>query len=376
MRNIEEFFLYCAGVDKATLAQCTTDRNKYVGIGATVFFTGVLAFFSGGYALYTVFDNVGFALLFGLIWGTMIFNLDRYIVMSMKSHSHWAHNFGMALPRLFLAGLLAIVISKPLEMRIFEKEIRAEIVQMEQEVFKRQEDQVKLRYTAQIEALQTEITNLNAEIAQKTATRDTLSLRAVQEADGTGGSMQRNLGPIYQAKKAEADRAEAALVALLQSARPAIAEKEAAVATLRQQIQTEINGLDRARYDGMAARMEALSRLASSSKAIWLASLFITLLFVAIETAPIFVKLIASRSPYDHLLHRHEHVFEMEAKEEITLRADRVKNKLYYETQTGMHRVNAQVTAEKAAIDQQLAKHLARLKSGLDVDWKPEYPRS
>ena len=35
------------------------------------------------------------------------------------------------------------------------------------------------------------------------------------------------------------------------------------------------------------------------------------LLFISIETAPIFVKLISSRSPYDYLLEEHEHVFKM-----------------------------------------------------------------
>jgi hypothetical protein len=36
------------------------------------------------------------------------------------------------------------------------------------------------------------------------------------------------------------------------------------------------------------------------------AELFLILLFIAIETAPIFVKLISSRGPYDELLELHE----------------------------------------------------------------------
>jgi hypothetical protein len=33
-------------------------QTKYVGIGATVFFTAVVAFLASAYALFTVFDSV------------------------------------------------------------------------------------------------------------------------------------------------------------------------------------------------------------------------------------------------------------------------------------------------------------------------------
>ena len=169
METVQNFFLFCSGVDHAILEKCPSDKNKYVGIGATVFFTGVLAFFSSGYALYTVFESYWAAVAFGLIWGLMIFNLDRYIVMSMKSYGKWWRDWFVALPRLALAVLLALVISKPLEMKIFEKEIQAELVQMEQEVYKDQEDKVKKRYQGQVASLNAEITALKTEVEQKTA---------------------------------------------------------------------------------------------------------------------------------------------------------------------------------------------------------------
>jgi hypothetical protein len=80
---------FLLGVEKPVLDNRPTDRNKYAGISATVFFTGVLAFCSSGYALYTVFNSAALAVGFGLLWGLMTFNLDRYIVMSMKSPGPW-----------------------------------------------------------------------------------------------------------------------------------------------------------------------------------------------------------------------------------------------------------------------------------------------
>ncbi len=369
MKTVQEFFLFCSGVEHSILEKCPSDRNKYAGIGATVFFTGVLAFISSGYALYTVFDSYLAAIFFGMVWGLMIFNLDRYIVMSMKSYGRWWRDWLVALPRLALAVLLALVISKPLEMKIFDKEIQAELIQMEQEVFKQQEDRVQVRFQAQIDEQRSQIAALKADIAAKTAARDTLVRMAVQEADGTGGSGHKNLGPIYMAKKADADQAQAELSALLATALPAIQEKEQAIRTLEANVQSEIAALSRTRYDGLAARMEALSRLTANSLAILYASLFITLLFVAIETAPIMVKLISYRSPYDYLLHEHEHVFEMNNLEQVTLRSNTVRNKLKFDTETGAYLVAARIASEKALIDHKMKEKLEELKAR-PYDWK------
>jgi len=366
---MKKFFLFCAGIDQTILAKCPSDENKYIGIGATVFFTGMLAFFSAGYALYTVFDNWFFALVFGLVWGAMIFNLDRYIVSSMKSKGSWFRDFSVAVPRLVMAILLALVISKPLELKIFEKEINAELVQMEQEVFKNQEDLVKSRYDSQIADYQSDIVVLKNEIAAKTQERDTLERMAIQEADGTGGSGKRNLGPIYRTKKAAADNAQSELTNLLAMNSPLIAEKEKSIQELTTKVSSEITNLDRQKYGGMAARMEALDRLGQRSEAIFLANIFIMLLFVSIETAPIFVKLISSRSPYDYLLDEHEHVFKMTNLEKTTLLENAVQEKVIFDSQITAHRTNARIDAEKGLVDHAIKEKVEELKKGA-LDWK------
>ena len=371
MGSIQNFFLFCSGVERSILEKCPSDTNKYAGIGATIFFTGVLAFFSSAYALYTVFDSVFMAIVFGLVWGAMIFNLDRYIVMSMKSRGSWWWDAFVALPRIALAVLLALVISKPLELKIFEKEINGELVKMEQEVYKAQEDLAGERYTGQLAEIAAQRDALKAEINQKTEIRNALVAAAVAEADGTGGSQKRNMGPIYRAKKAEADNATSELLALQAENTPKINAFEAELAALTGERQTTISNLERSKYDGMAARMEALSRLSTDSQAILWASLFITLLFISIETAPIFVKLISSRSPYDYLLHQHEQVFEMEHLKETTLRKNVVTNNLRVETEIGTHALQAKITAEKAKIDADLKQKLDGLRrnGSAAVDW-------
>jgi hypothetical protein len=46
--------------------------------------------------------------------------------------------------------------------------------------------------------------------------------------------------------------------------------------------------------------------LTEESQAMAMANIFILLLFIAIETAPIFVKLLADKGPYDEFLEKHE----------------------------------------------------------------------
>ena len=82
---VKEFFWMCSGADTDLLQESPkSEQIKYAGIGGTVFFTAIMAFVSSAYALYTVFDNVYASALFGLIWGLLIFNLDRFIVSTLS----------------------------------------------------------------------------------------------------------------------------------------------------------------------------------------------------------------------------------------------------------------------------------------------------
>lgn len=311
MLRIREFFLICSGAHLPMLRRAPAEINKYAGIGGTIFFTGLLAALSGGYALWTVFQQPWAAVLFGIVWGLMIFNLDRYIVSSMKKRERFGQELWMATPRIMLAVLIAIVISKPLELQIFDKEIQAELVIMEQQKLKAQEDKVKERYQGRTQEVSTRLSALQQEINAQAARRDTLMLLAQQEADGTGGSRIKNLGPIYKAKKADADSATAAL-ALLQQRHAQLREE---LARQDSTVLAAITALKRSRLDGFASRLDALGTLTRTSNPIRWANWFIMLLFIAIETAPVFVKLISPRGPYDDLLEQHEYAFVMHKKE-------------------------------------------------------------
>ena len=310
MTQLKKFFWQCAGANQSILTNCPSESSKYVGIGATIFFTGIFAALAGGYALYTVFDNYWIAIFFGLLWGLMIFNLDRYIVSSMRKNGNHSQEWLTALPRLILAIIISIVIAKPLELKIFEKEVESEITLMIQEDLANQEQTVKQRFEGTRQHLQEQVQVLKEEIVAKESTRDELRKVAQEEADGTGGSQRRNAGPIYQIKKADADRVENELDQLRALNASKISALEAEIASLNYAEKNALTEVQKSQLTGLASRLEALDRLTDKSNAIKVAHWFILLLFLAVETAPIFVKLISQRGPYDFVLKREEYGFE------------------------------------------------------------------
>ena len=120
----EKVFYLCSGASIEGLAQCPeSEHRKYGFIGSIILFTSMFAMLSGGYALFYIFHSELYAGIFALLWGLFIFNLDRFIVSSMrKSDSFW-REFRQALPRLILALIIAISIARPLEIGIFAEEI-------------------------------------------------------------------------------------------------------------------------------------------------------------------------------------------------------------------------------------------------------------
>ena len=170
-----------------------------------------MAFIASSYALYTVFDNVYTAVFFGLIWGLLIFNLDRFIVSTIKKRDSFGNELLQAAPRLLLAIIIAVVISKPLEMKIFEKEINQVLLEQKNEMTLANKNQLALQYTPTIEKLNADITQLKDEILTKTAETDALYNTYITEAEGTSGTLKLGKGPVYEEKREKHDAALAEL---------------------------------------------------------------------------------------------------------------------------------------------------------------------
>ena len=177
-RSIYRFFLWTSGAHLDTLDKVPSEKSKYFGIGGTIIFTALMATFAGGYAFFTAFNNPILSVFFGIFWGALIFNLDRFIVSTFgvgdgkKTISK--QELIEAAPRLLMAIILGFVISTPLELKLFEKEINAEIstqvaIANSEVIESAENDPVLNRLRNEINELDKNIKNRNEIIEQKRA---------------------------------------------------------------------------------------------------------------------------------------------------------------------------------------------------------------
>ena len=296
---LKKFFIICSGSDTDILDQCSTgEQNKYAGIGATVFFTAVMACIASSYALYTVFDNYFTAIAFGLVWGLLIFNLDRFIVSTIKKRNNIIDEMIQASPRILLAIIIAVVISKPLELKIFQKEIDQVLLEQKNDLTLANKNQIAEQYNPTITGLENDIKNLQSQIDAKETEVNALYDTYISEAEGTAGTMLLGKGPVYKEKREKHDAALAELQQLKTDNKAKIAVDEAQIAKLKADYDNKVTTTQPVidKFDGFMARINALGKLP------WLPSFFIFLLFLAIETAPIFAKLLSPKGEYDYKL--------------------------------------------------------------------------
>lgn len=345
---LKSFFVLCSGADRKLLDTCSEgEQTKFAGIGATVFFTAVMAWVAAAYALYTVFDNVWPAVFFGLLWGFLIFNLDRFIVSTIRKRDRFSSELLQALPRVVLAVIIAIVISKPLEIKIFEKEINTVLLKEKNAMALQNKKEVSNYFQTDLDKNKADIDSLKSEIAGKEKEVNALYETYIAEAEGTKGTMKLGKGPVFKEKIAKHDLARTELDTLRKNNLAKIAALEARNKTLQSDLEKKVNEgrpvIDG--FDGLMARINALNQLPL------LPSLFIMLLFLAIETAPIIAKLLSPKGEYDFKLE------DLETALQATLSQDKYQRDLLVKTSAEMHdRVYADIAQDKGLFGLQRSK--------------------
>jgi hypothetical protein len=311
--KMQHFFWICTGTPVAIIEKYPTEHSKYFGIGATIFFTALFAGLSGGYALYFVFSGTPvaglWAVLFGMIWAMAIFNLDRYIVSSIKKTSNVRKQFYQVSPRLVFAVLIAIVIARPLELKIFDKEIHEQLVarylneqkerigkvkQSFNEKYALELSQLKT-YQEEYDALSREVNRLREELKAEVFGSRTSTTSGVQGY----GTYAKNKEQVVIAKQARLEFLASRLAGLQE-----YMNRQKAVEGINNQMMLTSEVLNRkASVAGFADRNWALGELTHSSNDVTRSSAnavsFITLLFITFECAPLIVKLLSDVGPSD-----------------------------------------------------------------------------
>lgn len=355
-----------AGGDRYILERATySDQVKYACLGGIILATGGLAAIAGGYAFYTIFEPKGpaldsiahatgikdklnyihtstviFSIIFGLIWGLIIFNIDRFIVTSTGKGDGteaitW-DEFKSAIPRIIMGTIIAITISKPIEIRMFKTEIDIKLDE-------KQLDQ-QTAYIERIGKIEgPEIKRLNDEIKR---VEDNLNFLVQNEGLARkdlreclmklGGDCPKNTQLYAEAKKAREDF-ELVMKPKLEKLENEKADKQGGKSKIEADAKITAAGLD-----GLLERIKICHEVAGG----WI-TFFITMLFLAIELTPIFFKLMLTKTPYDYLTENRDDL--IKAENGIEVRYD------YYKDKDGLERhLVINHTAEKMIYEKQL----------------------
>ncbi|MFN8259215.1 MAG: DUF4407 domain-containing protein [Bacteroidales bacterium] len=314
---IYRFFCWCSGARLYLLKSCPTDYNKYFGIGIIVFLTGIMACLTGFFASFMIFESVLLSLVFSIFWGILIFFLDWYIVSSLKKEDKILSEILFALPRLILALFLAVAISKPLELKLFEKEIDAELQKIQTQKNIDLNVMVDSEYE-DVALLKQENEKLYNELKQKEELRNKLFNLMIEEAEGKSPTARIGKGSVYKEKKDQFEKIDTELKELKINYNALIDKNLLKIDQLEKtkQEKTLLAKENIGRADGLLARLEASAKLSDSNDTIKYAGWFIFLLFVIIESSPILVKLLSQRGPYDELIEKEEFEKQVEFKKQ------------------------------------------------------------
>lgn len=412
-KNFEKIFIWSSGARYEILETVPTEKAKYFGIGGTIIFTSLMACFSGGYAIFTAFKNFYVAIFFGLFWGALIFNLDRFIVNSMYSdgkHSISKMEILTGLPRLIIAIFLGIVISTPLEIKVFEKEVDFEInnikaakrkefldsSKVDQEISTKKTEKSHLEsdlnnvragktvavivsnrlndLTSNKQSYQTQINNANNTIK---VLRD-----KIQQIKDKAQNQSRELNQfekyeIYDANKninrLNNDATELnSKINSINSETSQLQSNELSNTTNAlnslnnqlNQINIEITNLQNKKaesdslisrevqkYNGFMAKLEAFSILREKHSSLNLAAYFIMFLIIIIEISPVFFKMMVEKGPYDDIVNRIKH--------EINVRQLEIQSNINQEINTAVKinlekheiKLNAELHSNKEIVD-------------------------
>lgn len=289
MSILSRFFQFLSKTDRRVIIFCTDHSVKtQVTNGVFVLLTGLFAFLSSMYAVYTTTDDFKVAIPVAVLYAAVIIFIDREIVSAGSRRA--------ALARLPLAFVIGLVISVPLEMRLFAKRIDEQLVEENKGKNRGAREQMEAderAYENRIQKLEREMEGYRLNMAEASqAIFDETVGRKRGDKQRTGLS---GCGPACEAAKAQLeDNAN-----LLKTAEGELEKLKLAQNAVRTQIRDNFKEKVIPMSDDLLARYEALEKVkADSPSAIYMAR-GVMLLIILLEMFPALVKLMQQPNEYN-----------------------------------------------------------------------------
>jgi hypothetical protein len=270
-----------------------TAYKTQVGYGIFVLIVGLFAFLSSSYALSTTLDVNGVYLI-AAVYATLIMLIDREIVsVATKSRA-------MVATRLVLAVFIGLVVSVPIELRLFKTQISQQLQIMDNSdnaVYIEERKQAEAQYRGRILEAEKRVKDLETELSQLQYRRTNEVLDAGGQFSGVVvGTGRPGRGPVFNELGEH------------------IQEKtnQEAFQTLKAGEQQELDRSE-AEYrrkatppaDDLLARYTALGAVKQHSTRgwdAWFMAWGVRLLLIMLELTPALIKILQEENEYDALV--------------------------------------------------------------------------
>jgi hypothetical protein len=359
---LESLLWYCAGADKRLLVRCmSSDRVKYQGLGGIVLATGLLAFIAMTFAINVIFfegEWSGFnsslivPLIIGLIWGLIIFNLDRFIVSSTGkgdgTEKITSSEIIGALPRILMALVIAFSISAPLEIVMFEGEINKIFKEKNEKLLGIQKTEYETSNASDIKIIEDVLAIKNAEKAEQDAIyKKNEALVAYEIAHGGCRGKCEEFKILRDKSEKKSNDLKNEIDKLEIKRNNINNERDLKLNEYKAKIEGK---------PGLLERLLLLEEIPGAKIPVWL----VRFLFIVIEVGPLFFKMMLTKSTYDHLKHHYDEmvlarygIFEDESM--VAGSSDGIAEKFYvYGNVSLLQHQNKITLDEQRRIDQQV----------------------
>jgi hypothetical protein len=193
-----------AKTDSRLIGLCSDSAYKtQVGYGVFVLIVGVFAFTSSAYALRTTLSDSYAVHAVAAVYATLIMFIDREIVSAPNKGK------GMIATRLALAVFIGLVVSVPIELKLFENQINREqkrISNADNSSYLEKKERAEAQYRDRIVSKEKQVQELEKEASDLETRITNEVLRPDQQIPGvTGGTLRPGVGPVYRRLKEQTE---------------------------------------------------------------------------------------------------------------------------------------------------------------------------
>jgi hypothetical protein len=270
-----------------------------VGNGVFVLIVGMFAFASSSYALRNSLGASYAVFMVAAVYSVLIMFIDREIVSATNKSK------GMIATRLVMAVFIGLVVSVPIELRIFEQQIDRELKRIQNtdnSPYLAKKQQAELQYRDRLVAKENQIRELELEASQlgNRLTNEVLQPDR-QIAEVVPGTLRPGIGPVYRRLKEQADEKARQLTQAREDYKKLSEDEQKEL----KRIVEEYDNQEIPPANDLLSRYVALGAVKRDPQRgsdAWTMAWGVRLLLIMLELTPALIKILQEENDYDAML--------------------------------------------------------------------------